>query len=408
MEYILLVENGPYKFKQKYIEKIIGAPFHILFLKNSSCRKKQNKWYEKYFSSEDIIKAEFRNPCKLIEKINKFLSDREIVLKGVTTYQEEAVQTTQYIAETLNLPRIANGDSSVLRNKAKMREAFWKSGIPQPRYQLCKSFDEVLDAVKYIGIPCIIKPVELLASLGVFKIEKFDKEIICKAYTNATKINIKEEDLRYAFNISSDVLIEEYIETVQEISIEGVVINESIDIVSVTKKYLGKEPRFEEVGHLTPFYLEEKTYEKIKSILVKVSTKLGLANTIIHAEFRLREDKSPILIEVGARLAGDFIPKLVLLARGVDMITGSLYIAANKPFNFKSSLNKVYRIEFLKDSKKTSQIKKHEKELKAFPFIHEVSIYTEGSEGRLGHIIYCGDDIRKIEEQRELIIKKLY
>lgn len=395
---ILVVETGPGNFKKGYLQRIIDSPFSIFILKNSSLRCGVHDWHKDYVAAENCVSADFRDPEGVVKSISSVLGKKGAGLDGVMTYQEEALLMAQHIADRFGLPPICGGDPRPLRNKAMMRAALKDGGIFQPRFELCRSVESAIQAAKNIGLPCIIKPVEMLASLGVYKISSFDGTKIREAFLNAKNIDIPDWDLKHGFNINSDVIVEEYISTTQEISVEGLVIDGKLDIISVTKKYLGPEPEFDEVGHATPFYLEEKTYLDVKEILEKTVTALRLEFTAFHAEFRLRRSGKPVLIEIGARLAGDMIPLLVEFAKGVNMIEASLYCAVGKSYDLRPNAKNVSAIRFLTDSNQASFLSKRLGEIEKDRHVKELQIYPDGEEGRFGHLIWVGDSIESFDK----------
>lgn len=399
MKYILLIETGPFQSKQGYLEKILGSEFSIILLKNSSVRTDENNWYHRYFTEDSVILAPLLDINDSVEKIKGHLVRKNIKLSGVFTYQEETVIATQRIAKAFNLPSICNGNPKKLRNKHLMRKSFSAAHIPQPKSVECNNLQEVINAVKKIGVPCIIKPVELLASLGVHKIESFDEKIIEKLFLNAQSVNIDEEDLKHGFDIPSSVLIEEYIPTKQEISVEGCVFKGKTTIVAVTKKYLTPEPEFDETGHATPLTLPKNEFLEMKDILERAIAALGLMNTVFHAEFRLRNNDKPILIEIAARLAGDLIPLIVELATGVDMIHSAINCAVGtSPNLIKKENGEIYSIHFISGKEELSKIKQEETILRSSKHIHDIVYYSTPREGRFGHIIWHGKTIEEIEK----------
>jgi len=118
------------------------------------------------------------------------------------------------------------------------------------------------------------------------------------------------------------------IETVaggQEYSVETFCKN----VIGITQKYLGPLPDFVEIGHDHPAEIAASTHEAIKQAALSALDALGLGWGPAHIEMRVSEDV-PKIIEVNPRLAGGYIPELVRLASGIDLISETVGLAAGR------------------------------------------------------------------------------
>ena len=86
--------------------------------------------------------------------------------------------------------------------------------------------------------------------------------------------------------------------------------------MAVTRKLLGPEPRFLELGHLTPAPLDEVVRHELASYAADVVRAVGITTGPFHCELRLSEGR-PVLIEVAARLPGGKITELMEMVTGV-------------------------------------------------------------------------------------------
>jgi carbamoyl-phosphate synthase large subunit len=125
-------------------------------------------------------------------------------------------------------------------------------------------------------------------------------------------------------------IIEEFIEG-DEISVEGIVQNHTVEIIQLTDKMVTDPPYNVELGHIQPSRYEYLK-EKIRSVLQKVVTDSGLNDCAIHPELKIKDDEITI-IEIGPRLGGDFITShLVPLSTGINMEELVIKIATGTPF----------------------------------------------------------------------------
>lgn len=232
-------------------------------------------------------------------------------LGGVLPGFEHYVPLAARAAASLGVPGLDPQAAVRMRHKHLMRDALATAGIDQPRYALARCDDELTNAVATIGLPCVVKPVDQSGSLNVRRAATL-------------------EDARAAFRKARDgrdpelgrpslplALVEEFV-VGPEYSVEGFVENGRVHTLSVTKKLLAAESPFVEVGHIIPADLGQAETERVHGYVARVAHALDLSVGPFHAEVRL-STRGPLLIEIAARLAGDRIPYLLSLSRGIDL-----------------------------------------------------------------------------------------
>ncbi len=111
------------------------------------------------------------------------------------------------------------------------------------------------------------------------------------------------------------VLVEEYLDG-EEISVECVTHQGITTPVAVTRKEVGFAPYFEETGHSVD--AADPLLPQVGPIAQAAVAALGVTSGIQHVEMRLTAS-GPRIVEVNARIGGDLIGKLVLLATGIDL-----------------------------------------------------------------------------------------
>ena len=202
-------------------------------------------------------------------------------------------------------------------NKHLMREAFEKGNAPSPKSFLTENVD---DAWMYLqndfSTDGILKPSRNSGSRGIAKVSRdMEKADFVKAY-------------EIALNESRDksVLIEQFIEG-PEFSIEIIVWNGKVNVLTVTDKKTTGAPHFVELGHNQPSCFSATEVETLKAAAVAGVKALGVNNCTCHAEAKLMEGKA-YLMEIGARLGGDFIStELTHLSTGIDMVAAAINVA---------------------------------------------------------------------------------
>ena len=243
---------------------------------------------------------------------------REEKIDGVIhPCSEVSMNVMGRLNDELGLSGITREQAIRATNKHLMREAFEMGGAPSPKSILTENSE---DAWKHLqndfSTDGILKPSRNSGSRGIAKVSRdMDKADFVKAYD-------------IALNESRDksVLLEQFIEG-PEFSIEIIVWNGKVNVLTVTDKKTTGAPHFVELGHNQPSCYSAEEVEILKAVAVSGVKALGVNNCACHAEAKLMDGKA-YLMEIGARLGGDFIStELTHLSTGIDMVAAAINVA---------------------------------------------------------------------------------
>lgn len=252
-------------------------------------------------SEEEVLKVAHEehidgviHPCSEVSMNVMGRLNDELGLSGIT--REQAIRAT---------------------NKHLMREAFEKGNAPSPKSILTENAEDAwMHLQNDFSTDSILKPSRNSGSRGIAKVSRdMDKADFVKAYD-------------IALNESRDksVLIEQFIEG-PEFSIEIIVWNGKVNVLTVTDKKTTGAPHFVELGHNQPSCFSATDVETLKTAAVAGVKALGVNNCACHAEAKLMYGKA-FLMEIGARLGGDFIStELTHLSTGIDMVAAAINVA---------------------------------------------------------------------------------
>lgn len=267
--------------------------------------------------------------------------NKEYEIDAVVPGFEYYVPVASKINSKLGLRGLDPSTVYNLRFKDLMRQALKQDNLRSPKFTVISHIKQIDDAIKAVGFPCVIKPVDCSGSLNVRKVT--NKQELIDGF-KAIDITVITDLGRVA---RRDVLIEEYISG-KEYSIEGFVENGEVFFLSITEKMLAPEPYFVEIGHIVSAQLEpqkkETIYEYVKQVIKTLNVSLGP----FHCEIRLTNN-GPVLMEIGARLPGDRICDLIYYAKEVDLyrIMFNSYLGlTNSLASIDSTNSKVAGIKF--------------------------------------------------------------
>lgn len=259
---------------------------------------------------KDVVDEFF--PISIVEKKQILEVCQEKRIDGICTIASDvAAPTVAYVAEKMGL--VGNSYEVAVRanNKFLMRNAFSKAGVPCPKYQIVTSLDEIM--INY-SFPIIVKPTDRSGSLGVTKVER--KEDLEVAVKNALNYSFKHE-----------AIVEEFIEG-REISVEFISYHGKHYPLQITDKVTTGAPHFVELEHHQPANLAKEQYFQIYDLTKKALDALGVTNGASHSEYKITEDGRIYVMEIGARMGGDFIGSdLVQLSTGYDYLKGVIEVA---------------------------------------------------------------------------------
>ena len=232
-------------------------------------------------------------------------------LAAVVPGGELTVPAVTRINSGLGLPGLPTTAVDWVRNKASMRARVADAGLLVPRFALASTVEEVEAAASEVGFPCVLKPVESSGSIHVSRADSLDE--LVTAYREL----IADRRLDLGVALDSRVLLEEYVAG-PEFSADGYVYEGRVTILSLTRKLLGPEPYFVELGHVVPSSVPAEVTEQVTEYVAGVVDAVQLTAGPFHCELRL-SSRGPVLMEIAARLPGDRIAELVQRATGVSM-----------------------------------------------------------------------------------------
>lgn len=320
--------------------------------------------------------ALFFYPISVLEKELILEKCIEIGIDGITTIATDiCVPTICYVAEAMDLISNSFHSSILSTNKAEMRKAFTINTVCSPDSIAVSKFDE--KQFNTFNFPLIVKPTDRSGSRGVTKVNS----------ENELKIAV---DKALEESLEKRVVIEEFIEGV-EVSVESISWKGEHYILTITDKITTGKPYFVELEHHQPSHLSSDIQEKIKKETIIALNALQIKYGASHSEFKITNEGGVYIIEIGARMGGDFIGShLVELSTGYDFLKAVIDVALNqfkKPLISHKNYSGVY---FL--SNNTSNLlpffkKNNEFEVQKEILCMELKDLTNSND-RSGYLIY--------------------
>lgn len=264
-----------------------------------------------------------------IEKALRLYKD-EII--GMTAYGEDGVRMLARVIP--HVPYVLSPTEQSLRwatSKIAMRELFRLEDkqITPPHVLVQDESKQTVDKIlKEVGLPLVIKPTGLAASLLVTKCyhEEELREGLKKIFKKLRSMQKKTDEAD-----KSQILVEGFMEGTMYSIDAYVTAKGQVYFCPMVYIKTGQEIGFDDFFNylrITPTQLSEKSIAEAETVAQKTIHALGLRNTTAHIELMRTEDGWKV-IEVGARMGG-FRQELYGLSIGINHRLNDMLIHLGK------------------------------------------------------------------------------
>ena len=307
-------------------------------------------------------------------------------IDGIMTLATDMpMRSVAAVAEQMGLVGIDKDTAVKATNKAEMRKALQKAGVPIPKFFVVSNEEEYKEAVKEFDVPFIVKPADSSGSRGIFEvIDITNAELVKKAYEYCKP-----------YSKVGDVVVEEYMNG-PEVSVETLTINGVCHVIQITDKLTTGAPHYVEMGHSQPTKHSDEIASRIAEIAKEANKAIGIKNGPSHTEI-IVTSQGPKVVELGARLGGDNITThLVPLSTGVNMVECCIKIALGEMPDIKHKWSRGSAIRYFEQHAGIIESIQGIDKAKRIPGIQQISIVhgagekiteIESSGSRMGFVI---------------------
>ena len=246
---------------------------------------------------------------------------QQLQIDGIVAYASDpAAPTAAYVSEKMGLPGNPYDAVQILTHKDLFREFLKNNGFFCPQAGGYSSLEEAEADIDRFQFPVMVKPVDSSGSKGVVKI--FSKEELPAAveealmYTRSKRIVIEEFVQKKGYQISGDGF-----------SVDGKLVFTSYG----NELYSGNGTReYVALGEFWPSLLSQEMKQKVDDELQKLITALGMKTSAYNIEVIIDEQDRVLILELGPRNGGSYIPQLIRYATGVDLVDYTIRAAVGE------------------------------------------------------------------------------
>ena len=276
--------------------------------------------------ADNFIHADYSDIDLAYEKIKPLNIDCILPLNDV------GVITAASIAELMPIKSPSLSVAKSATYKPLMKKAWVKNNLPTANYFVAENYNEVIEGVRVIGLPCILKPANGLGggSRGVVVVNKFQE------IDNAMNFTMSFAD-------DSKVLIEEFMDYQSEHSIECLVSDEIAEVILIGDNHKIELPFRVNKKITYPTNLSKNKQSKLIELCKRSIDALGISFGAVHVEAGFKKG-DPYLIELGLRAGGGAIfHPITKIVTGYDYVSEAVKVllginAAKYDFRLKKKV----------------------------------------------------------------------
>lgn len=347
--------------------------------------------------ADDYFNASTNDPEGVYNAAKEFRAD------GITSVATDMpMRSIAYACQKLGLTGIAPDVAVRATDKAEMIRAFAQHNVPHPWFYLVEGgdFSQIKDHLSY---PCICKPTDNSASRGVVIVD------------DETQLS---DAIRYSSQNgrSGTVIIEELL-VGDEISVEAFAVKGVVHVLAITDKLTTGTPHFVEMGHNQPSRFSGETKAAIENAAAAAMTAVGIENGPAHVEMMVTA-RGPVLIELGARLGGDFITTdLVPLSTGIDMLGATIRLACGEDVDISPRKPMASAVRYMNTAHGTIRRVEGIEEAMQLPGVIRAEMLKQigdaagditNSLDRVGYIIGQGETVKQAVAACEAGLQKIH
>jgi biotin carboxylase len=240
-------------------------------------------------------------------------SDKNFILKLAEDERVEAIVSgcndfaylsAAYACERLGLPGHDSYETAkMIHTKSSFREMTASIGIKTPKMKICRSKSECVEAMRQIGFPLLVKPVDLTGGKGV-------------------RICTESDETLHAFEEAMCITRESYV--ILEKFVHGT--NHGITTLLKAGKVVFHiidneqygENKYLVSGACSPSDIPQHSEFTLIRDIEKIAQHYNLVDGLFHVQFILDDSGYPVMIDPCRRPPGDLYPLLAKYVTGVD------------------------------------------------------------------------------------------
>ncbi len=246
--------------------------------------------------------------CNTIDKEGVLEIARREGIDGILTYASDvAAPVVSYVAEALGLPCNPFEAVTIMTDKALTRKFMIAHGFNVPKNREVLNLDEATAAIREIGLPVILKPVDGSGSRGVSKVTVADElpEAYGKARDNSRsrRVIIEEFIVRKGYQVDADCFM-----------YDGQLV-----FFHAMDQHQDPIAPYSPIGISAPSVESKEATATARQEVQRFLSLLGMRFGDFNVEYVFDGNGQLFILEIGPRSGGNLIPDVILESSGLDL-----------------------------------------------------------------------------------------
>lgn len=310
----LLVVNTGSRKKRFTLRRLNELGYELIILNS------RINWAKGYASH--WILADTTDHDASLRAMNLFFEEHpELRPHGALTFWDDDVLLASRVTDELGVIGTPYEVARRARDKHLFREFCQENKLPHPGFAMLDPSSDVVEAVKHMKFPMVIKPIFGSSSSYVVRVDNAEALEETVAYI-AANISVEVEPALYQ---GTEIMAEEYIDG-NEVDIDILLQNGKFKFWSISDNDATREPYFVETGQCIPSRLSRTQQEELVGMAEEMLERLGVEHGCIHFEAKYGS-RGPMPIEINLRMGGDEVYDFIRIAWGVDLVDNAARIA---------------------------------------------------------------------------------
>lgn len=248
--------------------------------------------------SDRYIQADYSNPDQMLDVFRKVEADAICACCN-----DFSAISCAAVAERLGLPgHDSLATSLTIHHKDRYRQFAEAHDIPTPRAFAAATLEEGLAAGRELGLPVIVKPVDLTGGKGI-SVARTEAEL--------------EQSLSLALSMTrcARIVVEQFLDGSRH-GYTAFLVNRRVVFAVADDEHYYKNP-YAVSGATSPGSLTNSQLDELRATAERVADLLQLVDGILHVQLICHRSR-PVILEICRRAPGDLYVDLVRHSAGVN------------------------------------------------------------------------------------------
>ena len=271
---------------------------------------------ETFGARAGAVALDFRRPERAAGTIAELATSTPI--GGIVPTDEGTAVIAALAAARLGLAHNPPEATRRAANKHEQRAALAARGVPVPPFSVHPLAGGPDRAAAAAPFPCVLKPLGLSASRGVIRADDARSFVAAWRRIEAILGRARAERRPRDDEAMEAILVERFVPG-REVALEGLLRGGGLEVLAIFDKPDPLDgPFFEETIYVTPSRHPPELQGRVREVVARGASALGLVEGPIHAELRLGPE-GPVVLEIAARSIGGLCARALRFGVGVSL-----------------------------------------------------------------------------------------